>query len=284
MRTLTRPGAIRAAVRLRRRRGESIGFVPTMGALHQGHRSLLRRARRECDCLVASIFVNPLQFGPAEDYRRYPRPVRADNAILRTEGVDLLYRPSASDLYPQGHETRVCLLRLGSILEGRSRPGHFDGVATVVAKLLGAVEPDRLYLGQKDAQQAAVLRRMVADLDMGVRVVVSATVREADGLACSSRNAYLTAGQRRWAPAIYSALREAKEAVSGGGADAAREAERLVRRRLARGPGRLDYVCAVDAASLGPARAGRPILIAVAYRLPQMRLIDNVIAGGGRRG
>ncbi len=278
MRTLVAPRAIRSAVRRRRLDGQRIGFVPTMGALHEGHRSLLRRARRQCDCLVASIFVNPLQFGPDEDYRRYPRPVRLDDAILRAEGVDLLYRPSAASLFPDGFETRVSVPRLASILEGPLRPGHFDGVATIVAKLLCAVAPDRLYLGQKDAQQAAILRRMVADLDLGVRVVVCPTVRERDGLACSSRNAYLTAEQRLWAPAIHAALREASAILGERGASAAREAERLVRRRLARGPGRIDYARAVDAESLGPPRKGRPVLIAVAYRLPQLRLIDNVIA------
>lgn len=284
MRTLATPRAIRAAVRRRRADGERIGFVPTMGALHDGHRSLLRRARGECDCLVASIFVNPLQFGPNEDYRRYPRPARADAAILRAEGVDLLYRPAVATLYPEGHETRVGLPRLGSVLEGRFRAGHFDGVATVVAKLLCAVEPDRLYLGQKDAQQAAVLRRMTRDLDFGVRVVVCPTARERDGLALSSRNAYLTREQRIWAPAIYAALKEAGHLVRQGSRPAHRAAERLLARRLAGGPGRLDYASVVDPETLGPPRARGDLLIAVAYRLPQMRLIDNLIVRrGGER-
>lgn len=281
MRTVRTPDAARAAVRSFRSRGESIGFVPTMGALHIGHRELMRRARRECDRLVVSIFVNPLQFGQGEDYARYPRPVRQDAAILRVEGTDLLYEPDATRLYPAGFTTRVSVLRLQDPLEGTFRPDHFVGVSTVVAKLLAAVEPDRLYLGQKDAQQAAILRQMVADLDFGVRVVVCPTVREADGLACSSRNAYLTGDERAWAPHLYAALREAAEAFRAGRSPAMAAAR--MRRRLSRGPGTLDYAEAVDPETLGPPAPGGPVLFAVAYRLGRARLIDNVIARARRR-
>jgi pantoate--beta-alanine ligase len=277
------PAAARLQVRRWRAAGETIGFVPTMGALHIGHRSLLRRARRECDRLVASIFVNPLQFGPKEDFTRYPRPIRADLSILREEGSDLLYRPEAVTLYPSDYETRVSVLHMREPLDGMSRPGHFDGVATVVAKLLMAVEPDRLYLGQKDAQQAVVLKRMCRDLDLGVRIVVCPTVRERDGLACSSRNAYLTREERAWAPALYAVLREAAAGVRSGKLRSARQTEAMMRRRLARGPGRLDYAAAVDAATLARATPGRAWLLAVAYRLGSARLIDNILVPAARR-
>jgi pantoate--beta-alanine ligase len=282
LRTVRTPDAVRAAVRAFRSRGESIGFVPTMGALHIGHRELMRRARRECDRLVVSIFVNPLQFGKGEDYTRYPRPARRDGSILRAEGTDLLYQPDAARLYPAGFTTRVSVQRLQDPLEGAHRPGHFDGVSTVVAKLLAAVEPDRLYLGQKDAQQAAILRQMVLDLDFGVRVIVCPTVRETDGLACSSRNAYLTPEERGWAPALYAALRDAAEAFRAGTSPAM--AASRMRRRLARGPGELDYAEAVDPDTLGPPAPGGPVLFALAYRLGRARLIDNVIARPRRRG
>jgi pantoate--beta-alanine ligase len=277
MRTARTPERARALVRQWRSAGETIGFVPTMGALHVGHRSLLERARKDCDRVVASIFVNPLQFGPGEDYRRYPRPIRRDMVLLRDAGTDLLYLPQARTLFPPEYETRVSVLRLREPLEGASRPGHFDGVATIVAKLLAGVEPDRLYLGQKDAQQAVVLNRMVRDLDFGVRVVVCPTVREGDGLAVSSRNVYLTPAERAWAPALHATLRDAASRVRSGEARSAREAAVWMRRRLAHGPGRLDYAAAVDAATLGPASPGRPWLLVLAYRLPSARLIDNVV-------
>jgi len=282
------PARARAIVRAWRAEGDSIGFVPTMGALHAGHRSLLERARRDCDRVVASIFVNPLQFGPREDLARYPRPIGADLAVLRAEKVDLLYVPFERTMYPPGFETRVAVPRTSAPMEGERRPGHFEGVATVVAKLLGAIEPDRLYLGRKDAQQAVVLRRMVADLDCGVRVVVCPTVREPDGLALSSRNAYMTADERAWAPHLYAALREAASRLRARGMSP-RAAEAWLRRRLAAGPGRLDYARAVDAETLGPPARGRPILLALAYHLGRVRLIDNVLAterrakGGARR-
>jgi pantoate--beta-alanine ligase len=275
---------VRKQVRTWRSSGERIGFVPTMGALHAGHRSLLVRARRECDRLVASVFVNPMQFGPGEDYRRYPRPVARDNRMLREVGTDLLYAPPVGVVYPPDFQTRLAVERVSAPMEGRFRPGHFDGVATVVAKLLAAVEPDRLYLGQKDAQQAVVIDRMVRDLDLGVRVVVCPTVREPDGLACSSRNAYLSAEERAWAPALYAALREAAEKLKGGGIRTPGAAENLVRHRLAKGPGRLQYVAAVHARTLGPMKQGDPILIALAYRLGTARLIDNVVVRRGSRG
>ncbi|MFB3909397.1 MAG: pantoate--beta-alanine ligase [Candidatus Eisenbacteria bacterium] len=285
MRTVSTPAAVREAVRRYRAAGESVGFVPTMGALHAGHRSLLARARKANDRVVASIFVNPLQFGPGEDFARYPRPLARDRRALLDEGCDLLYLPRPERLYPAGFATRVSVGGLlSSSLEGEHRPGHFDGVATVVAKLLIAVEPDRLYLGQKDAQQAILLKRMVADLDFGIEVVVCPTVREPDGLALSSRNVYLSAEERQWAPALHRALEEAAEAA-GGAQDAAlaRRAEQALARSLASGPGKLDYARVVDAGTLGEPQAGRPWLIALAYRLGPTRLIDNVIVRPARK-
>ena len=282
MKTVRRPGAVRRVVRAWRAMGETVGFVPTMGALHEGHRALLNRARGECDRLVASIFVNPLQFAPHEDLARYPRPIAADRRMLIAEHVDLLYQPDRSVLYPPGHETRVIVPRLSLPMEGEARPGHFDGVATVVAKLLAAVEPDRLYLGQKDAQQAAVLKRMARDLDFATRVAICPTIREKDGLACSSRNVYLSVDERRWSPALYRTLRTTAARLRSGEIAGPRGAEGLMRRLLARGPGRLDYARAVDPETLAAPSPEGPILLALAYRLPKLRLIDNLIVNPGR--
>lgn len=274
----------RAVCRRWRAAGEKIGFVPTMGALHAGHRALLARARRECDRLVASIFVNPLQFGPREDFTRYPRPIRRDMAMLAAEGADLLYRPRVEALYPEQFETVISVLRSSRPLEGASRPGHFDGVTTVVAKLLGAVEPDLLYLGQKDAQQAIVIVRMVRDLDLGVRVVVCPTVRESDGLALSSRNAYLTPRQRAWAPRLYRALKAVAGALRSGEIESASDSEALLRTLLDSGPGKLDYAAVRDARTLAAPGPGGPWLLAVAYRLGSTRLIDNVAVRPAAKG
>lgn len=277
MKVTGRPQTVRRLVRAWRSRGERIAFVPTMGALHAGHVSLLSRARRECDRVVASIFVNPLQFGPHEDYARYPRPRGSDLRILRAARADLLYQPAASGMYPEGFQTRVSVIRLREPMEGAARPGHFDGVATVVAKLLLAVEPDRLYLGQKDAQQAVLISRMIRDLDFGVKVVLCPTVRERDGLALSSRNAYLSPKERAWAPALSAALERGAVLLRWGGAGTSRKAEAIVRAQLVRGPGKLEYVRAVDMETLEKPRPQRPILLALAYRMPSARLIDNVI-------
>lgn len=276
MKSATTPDGVRRITRDWRKEGRRIGFVPTMGALHLGHRSLLERARRECDRVVVSIFVNPLQFGPAEDLTRYPRPLARDRKILREEKTDLLYLPRRDRLYPADFRTRVGVSHLGELLEGKHRPGHFEGVTTIVAKLLLAVEPDRLYLGQKDAQQAIILTRMARDLDFGVRVVVCATVRESDGLAFSSRNAYLSAEDRAWAPKIYRSLTEAAGQLRSGALRRPKDAAALVRRRLSRGPGRLEYAVAVHAETLEEPSTGDPILLAVAYDLGKTRLIDNI--------
>ena len=286
MRRLASPGRVRAAVAAWRRASLRVAFVPTMGAIHEGHLSLVRRARAGADRVVASIFVNPLQFGPREDLARYPRPVGRDRALLAAAGVDLLWEPRPADVYPPDHRTRVTVEGLSGVLEGAARPGHFTGVSTVVAILLGVVAPDELWLGQKDAQQALVLERMVRDLRLPVRVRRAPTVREPDGLAMSSRNAYLSPAERAQAVALWRGLAAARAALAGGERSAAR-VERAVRAVWRRFPlVRGEYVAVVDAATLEPLRdlrrggihpgRGRRVLVAVAARVGPARLIDNL--------
>jgi pantoate--beta-alanine ligase len=276
MRRVRRIADVRRTVARWRRAGDRIAFVPTMGAIHAGHLSLVARARRDADRVVASIFVNPLQFGPREDYRRYPRPAAADRRALAGAGVDLLWEPTVADLYPDGHATRVRVPGLSEVLEGASRPGHYEGVATVVLVLLHVVAPDVLWLGQKDAQQAIVLERMVADLHVPVKVRRGATVREPDGLAMSSRNAYLARDERHQAVALARGLAAARAALERG-ERSARRVEAAVRRVWRDYPGvREDYVAVVDAGTLAKAdRIGGRVLVAVAARVGPARLIDN---------
>jgi pantoate--beta-alanine ligase len=247
-----------------------------MGAIHPGHASLVERARGADDRVVASIFVNPLQFGPSEDYRRYPRPVARDRRLLAAAGADLLWEPDVADIYPPGDRTRVRVEGLGDVLEGASRPGHFEGVATVVLRLLNAVTPDTLWLGQKDAQQARLLEQMVGDLHVPVRVRRAPTVREADGLAWSSRNAYLDADQRRQAVALSRGLAAARSALAGGERSSARLKQAIRAVWRAYPAAREDYIAVVDAATLEPvARVRGRVLVAVAARVGRARLIDN---------
>jgi pantoate--beta-alanine ligase len=277
MRVARRPREVRRIVEGWKARGETVAFVPTMGAIHEGHLSLVRRARSAADRVVASVFVNPLQFGPGEDYRRYPRPRARDRAALARAGVDLLWEPGVSDLYPDGSRTRVHVTGLDAVLEGASRPGHFAGVATVVLILLQVVAPDVLWLGQKDAQQARIVERMVRDLHVPVTVRRGATRREKDGLAMSSRNAYLDTAQRAQAVALSRGLAAARAALESGERSAARL--RSIVRRAWRGLGgvREDYVAVVDADDLTPVRTVRGrVLIAVAARVGRARLIDNL--------
>jgi pantoate--beta-alanine ligase len=260
-----------------RRRGDRIGFVPTMGAIHEGHLGLMRSAARAADRVVVSVFVNPLQFGPGEDYRRYPRPRARDRARLAAAGVDLVWEPPVTELYPPGERTRVRVTGLDTVLEGASRPGHFEGVATVVLKLLHAVQPDDLWLGQKDAQQARVIEQMCDDLLVPVHVRRGPTSRESDGLARSSRNAYLKPDERREAVALWKGLEAARAALAQGERSASALA-RAVRKAWRRHPAvREDYVAVVDAHTLEPVRAVRGrVLIAVAARVGRARLIDNL--------
>ena len=260
-----------------------LGLVPTMGALHDGHLSLTRRARADSATMAVSIFVNPTQFGAGEDFNSYPRSFERDLELLAEQGTDLVFAPPPEEVYPEGFDTWIEPGSVAEGQEGEARPGHFKGVATVVAKLFNIVRPDRAYFGQKDGQQVAVIRRMAQDLNLGVEVVTMPTIREADGLALSSRNAYLTADQRRAAPVIYRALCAAQELWRGGERDAGRlrsaamtvlQAEPMLES--------VDYVSVVDADSMAPVEradtsGGRRVMVAVAARVGAVRLIDNVV-------
>ena len=256
--------------------GETIALVPTMGALHAGHMALVDAARSRADRVVATIFVNPLQFGAGEDLDRYPRQEAADAALLEAHGCDLLWTPGAAQIYPAGFATTIRVAGVSERWDGAARPGHFDGVATVVAKLFAAVRPDIALFGEKDFQQLAVIRRMEADLELGVMVQGIATVRDADGLALSSRNAYLTADERQRALALPVALEAARRAIIDGTpvADAIALAQQMMRDA---GFGPIDYVALVDAATLEPVEepSGEMRLIAAAV-MGTTRLIDNI--------
>jgi pantoate--beta-alanine ligase len=269
---------VRRAVARARAEGRSVGLVPTMGALHAGHASLVRSARQETGFVVVPIFVNPTQFGPAEDLARYPRPLAQDLVACDEAGADLVFTPEAATMYPDGFRTYVEVRGLEDILCGASRPGHFRGVATVVLKLFNIVGPDVAYFGQKDAQQARLLRQMVRDLDVPVRIRVCPIVREADGLAMSSRNRYLDADERRHARVLYLSLEEARGLIEHGERDAARVRQAMVSRIQATPGATMDYVAVVDAESLQPLdRLRGEVLLAVAVKFGATRLIDNCL-------
>ena len=263
---------LRRAVGDLRGGGARVALVPTMGALHVGHMALVDAARATGAKVVASIFVNPKQFGPNEDLSRYPRPAEADKALLVAHGCDLLWMPGVEDMYPAGFATNVSVSGVSDGLDGAARPGHFDGVATVVAKLFNQVRPDAAYFGEKDFQQLAVIRRMVVDLDFGLEIVGVPTVREADGLALSSRNVYLSADERMRAVALPRALAEAKRAIEADEADAIDAAMTS----LAAAGFVTDYVSLVDAATLGEPQPGKSRRLLAAARLGTTRLIDNL--------
>jgi pantoate--beta-alanine ligase len=270
----------RAAI-AKARAAERIGFVPTMGFLHAGHLSLIRVAREAGATFVAvSIFVNPTQFGPTEDFERYPRDEERDARLLAAEGVDLLFLPPVAEMYPAGAMTSVKVGGVSKPLEGARRPGHFDGVATVVAKLFHIVQPDLAVFGRKDAQQCAVIDRMVRDLDIPVRLVFGETIREHDGLAMSSRNAYLSPGERSKAPVLHRALRAGQEAITHGVhsvPDLGRLMERVVDEE---GGVEIDYLAVVDPETFEPPTDfERDVLLAGAIRIGPTRLIDNVRVG-----
>lgn len=251
-----------------------LGFIPTMGALHDGHLALVRRAREECTSVAASVFVNPAQFGANEDFDKYPRDLESDRQKLADAGVDVLFAPDAAAVYPPGYSTYVDVGEMGARFEGAVRPTHFRGVATVVTKLLNVVRPDVLYLGQKDAQQTAVLRRVVRDLDLPVRVEIVPTVRERDGLAMSSRNAYLSAEQRAAAPSLYRAINELRDALANG----ASKTEAVDRARAALASAASpDYFDVVDASTFEPKERldGNSFVIGAA-RFGSTRLLDNL--------
>ena len=270
-----------AEFRLARAGLGGLGLVPTMGYLHEGHLSLVARAKAECAAVAVSIFVNPTQFGPNEDLARYPRDLPRDLGLLEAGGVDLVFAPQPAEVYPPGFDTAIEVGGVTEVLEGAVRPGHFSGVATVVAKLFNIVQPTRAYFGQKDAQQSVVIRKLVRDLDLPVEVVVAPTVREADGLALSSRNSYLAPDQRAAAPAIFRALGAAKALFQAGERDAEtlREAMRVV---IAAQPlMQIDYVSVADVDTLRELSVVQgQALASMAARLGTTRLIDNLILGG----
>ena len=269
---------MKAACREISRAGKSLGFVPTMGALHAGHGSLVRASKAQCQATAVSIFVNPLQFGPTEDLAKYPRTLVRDAEMLGELGVDLLFTPGVEEMYPEGATTYVEIGGLSDRLDGRSRPGHFRGVATVVAKLFEIVRPDRAFFGQKDAAQVAVLRRMVRDLDMDVEMVVCPIVREKDGLAMSSRNAYLNQSERKQALVLQRALMRVLYEADKGERDVMKlisVGESVIAEEPA---ARLDYFAIVDPDSLEPVSdLSRGALVAVAAFVGKTRLIDNLL-------
>jgi pantoate--beta-alanine ligase len=270
-------GALRAELDAARRRGATIGFVPTMGSLHEGHLALIRSARAQNNVVVVSIFGNPTQFDVAEDLENYPRNLTRDLRLAQSAGADMVLTPRAAEMYPKGFATWVEVEGLTEGLCGASRPGHFRGVCTVVAKLFNICRPDRAYFGEKDAQQLAVIRKMVRDLDMRLEIIGCPTVREPDGLAMSSRNARLSAEERAQAPVLYRALSAAGTAIENGERDAARIKAGICSQLADAGLGTIDYVEIVNAADLTPVEtiAGR-CLIALAMFFGSVRLIDNI--------
>lgn len=272
---------VRAAVSAAKAAGKSVALVPTMGALHAGHAELIRAAKRRAGFVVVSVFVNPTQFGPAEDFGLYPRTLDADRGLSADAGADLIFAPSATEMYPAGFVSCVEVPKLDAVLCGPRRPGHFRGVCTVVLKLFNIVQPDIAVFGAKDAQQSIILKRMVRDLDVPVEMRIEPTVREPDGLALSSRNRYLSAAERALAPRIFAALQAVRHRAATGEIDVARLQSGLLADLLAIPGARVDYADILDAESLEPIGLLRePALVAVAVFLGGTRLIDNVIAGG----
>ena len=282
MRTVRDVAALRDALEPERRAGRTVGLVPTMGSLHEGHLSLIRRARRDCDVVVVSLFVNPTQFGPTEDLATYPRNEERDAGLARAEGVDLLFLPAVHEVYPDGFGTTVTVGGVTDVLEGdpgQRGSGHFAGVTTVVTKLFNMAGPDVAYFGQKDAQQALVIGKLVRDLDIPVRIEVCPTVRDPDGLALSTRNAYLSSAERERALALSRALRAAESTVALGERDA-RAVLRAARTELDRAGIEPDYLELRSTTDLAPVeRVNGSTLLAVAARVGAARLIDNVILG-----
>jgi pantoate--beta-alanine ligase len=278
MKTIRTAKAMIAWAAAHHREGVTVGLVPTMGALHAGHRALIRAARLSCDAVVVSLFVNPTQFGPKEDFSRYPRTPRADTRLCAKEGVDVLFAPPVGEVYPDGFQTTVSVPKLAHRWEGALRPGHFEGVATVVTKLLTLVRPTAAFFGQKDFQQAVLIRRLVEDLNLGARVIVYPTVREADGLALSSRNEYLTPAQRRAAPVLFQSLKAGRAAVRNGVLSGSK-IRQIMRTALSAEPMvRLDYLAACDPDTLEPLMRIRDrVVLLGAIRVGRIRLIDNLL-------
>ncbi|MHC4456238.1 MAG: pantoate--beta-alanine ligase [Planctomycetota bacterium] len=276
--------SVRNLVKAARSQGKKIGLVPTMGALHIAHISLIEAAAKACDFVVVSIFVNPTQFGPAEDFEKYPRPIEADLEICKKAGVDVVFAPTTEQMYPQENLTWVNVEKLTEQLCGKFRPAHFYGVATVCAKLFNIVEPDIAFFGQKDGQQAIVIKRMVADLNMPLEIVVCPTIREPDGLAVSSRNRYLTEQQKKDATLIYKSLQKCEKLIADGVTDSKTIINRM-RKILQKAPSiKIEYISIVDAQTVQPLDqiAGK-VMAAVAVKIGEARLIDNILIDAAKR-
>jgi pantoate--beta-alanine ligase len=281
MRTFQQVSSLRTYLRGLREEGKTIGFVPTMGALHEGHLALICRAKADCDAVVVSLFVNPTQFGPSEDFAAYPRDLNRDLQLTSNVGVDAIFHPTVEEIYPTGFQTVVDVPELGATLEGAHRPGHFQGVATVVAKLLNIVQPDRAFFGQKDYQQFLIIERMARDLNLMASIVLVPTVRESDGLAMSSRNVYLSPEERQAATILYRALNRAEELVIAGTHDAAQVRVELESLLASEPLARLEYLALVHPDTLHPVTtlAEGVTLVALAVRIGKTRLIDNILLG-----
>jgi len=278
MRIVTKAKEMHDAVRQEKSRGKRIGLVPTMGFLHEGHLSLVRESVQRADVTVVSIYVNPAQFGPKEDFREYPRDIRRDTEILEAEGVDFVFSPDDEEIYPKGYKTYVEVYDLQDKLCGRSRPGHFRGVCTVVLKLFNVIAPDFAYFGQKDAQQAIILKRMVQDLNLGVKIEVLPIVREEDGLALSSRNTYLDKEERKAARVLSQSLEKAREMVKNGERDSGQIISQMKEMITQEPRAKIDYVEIVDMESLNPVtKIENESLAALAVFIGKVRLIDNMI-------
>jgi pantoate--beta-alanine ligase len=260
-----------------RNKSKKIGLVPTMGYLHEGHLSLVRIARKKCEFLVISVFVNPTQFGPREDLRKYPRDLKRDLRLLKKEGVDLVFCPSAKEMYPEGYQTYVEVIQWSKLLCGASRPIHFRGVTTVVLKLFNILQPDIAVFGSKDFQQAVIIKKMVKDLDLGIRIITGPIIREPDGLAMSSRNNYLSGVERENAVVVYQSLKWVKEAYKDGLHDPKIAVARMKKMIRAKG-GKIDYIEMVEKNTLEPAKKlKKGILVALAVFFGRTRLIDNTL-------
>jgi pantoate--beta-alanine ligase len=280
MRVVTTIKALRRLLNTARSKGKTIGFVPTMGYFHEGHASLMRHSKKENDLTVVSIFVNPKQFGPREDFSKYPRDMKKDEKLAKKENVDIIFYPSVDEIYPTGYLTYVETGGLSDALCGQSRPGHFKGVTTVVAKLINIVQPDVMYLGQKDAQQALIIRKMAQDLNFPVSIKVMPTVREKDGLAMSSRNVYLTPQERSEAPQLYRSLKEAKKNILAGEHSTPKIIRMVIAMIKGSTTGKIDYIECVDVKNLNKVKKiSGTVLIALAVYFGKTRLIDNVIVG-----
>jgi pantoate--beta-alanine ligase len=284
MKIIRSPSAMSAWSEQLRREGVTIGLVPTMGALHEGHRALIRAARLRCDALVVSIFVNPTQFGPQEDLVKYPRPISKDRALCRTENVDVCFEPTAASMYPNGFQTMVTVPTIARRWEGEVRPHHFSGVATVVSKLFGIVRPRIALFGQKDFQQSALVRQLVKDLNLGVQIVVCPTVREADGLAMSSRNVYLSRDERMRAVTLYKGLQAGAQAIRKGVTNGVAVRSAMAKVIKDESTMTIDYLAVCDPATLEPLSTVKSrVVLLGAVRIGSVRLLDNLLATPPRR-